>query len=252
MANREERERLRQERLAAQGRGSSERRRLIAGYVVAGLLGVAVVVGLIAVIASGDDESAADLGDCDNAFIQTDFGVFEGYQCDNRDGTEPPEIQFGDLQESAQRANCDLEQDLPDEGNAHFTDENQGTYRTNPPTSGEHYGVPDEAASGALADGAYATTPPESRLVHSLEHGRVVLRYDPELPEEQQLELKGVFEEDPGGVIMIPDPDLPFAVAVSAWQNYVGCKQYDPLVLDVIRNFRDTYRGNGPENVHVP
>ena len=25
-----------------------------------------------------------------------------------------------------------------------------------------------------------------------------------------------------------------------------------PVVLDVARNFRDTYRGNGPENVHVP
>jgi len=253
MANREERERLRQERLAAQGRGSSERRRLIAGYVVAGLLGAAVIGGLIAVIASGgDDESTADLGDCDNAFIQTDFGVFEGYQCDNREGTEPPEIQFGDLQESAQRANCELRQNLPDEGNNHFTDENQGTYKTNPPTSGDHYGAPDEPASGPVTDGAYTTTPPESRLVHSLEHGRVVLRYDPELPEEQQLALKGVFEQDPGGVIMIPDPDLPFAVAVSAWQNYVGCERYDPLVLDVVRNFRDTYRGNGPENVHVP
>jgi hypothetical protein len=27
----------------------------------------------------------------------------------------------------------------------------------------------------------------------------------------------------------------------------IGCPNYDPIVLDVIRNFRDTYRGNGPE-----
>ncbi len=254
MANREERERLRQERLARQaGRGSSERRRLIAGYVVAGVLGAAVIVGLIAVISSGgEDDGPALSGDCENAHIQTDFGVFEGYQCDNREGTPAPAIQFGDLRESAQRANCELELNLPEEGNTHFTDENQGDYQTNPPTSGDHYGVPDEPASGAVADGAYTTTPPESRLVHSMEHGRVLIRYDPELPEEQQLALKGVFEESPGGMILIPDPDLPYAVAVSAWQNYVGCNQYDPLVLDMIRNFRDTYRGNGPENVHVP
>jgi hypothetical protein len=31
----------------------------------------------------------------------------------------------------------------------------------------------------------------------------------------------------------------------------VGCERYDPLVLDVVRNFRDTYRGNGPENVPI-
>jgi hypothetical protein len=255
MANREERERLRQERLAAQaGQSSSDRRRLIAGYVVAGILAAAVVGGLVAVIASGgDDEGGASLGsDCDNAFIETDFGVFEGYECDNREGVEAAEIQFGDLEESAKQANCELHLDLPNEGNSHFTDENQGSYKTNPPTSGDHYGVPDEPASGPVTDGAYLTTPPESRLVHSMEHGRIEFRYDPDLPEDQQLILKGVFDEDPGGVIMFPDPDLPYAVAFSAWENYVGCKQFDPLVVDVARNFSDTFRGNGPENVHVP
>ena len=42
-----------------------------------------------------------------------------------------------------------------------------------------------------------------------------------------------------------------YAVAFSAWSNSVGCQAYDPLVLDVIRNFRDTYRGNGPENFPI-
>jgi hypothetical protein len=36
-------------------------------------------------------------------------------------------------------------------------------------------------------------------------------------------------------------------VAVTSWNNLVGCMDYDPLVLDVVQNFRDTYRGNGPE-----
>jgi hypothetical protein len=84
-----------------------------------------------------------------------------------------------------------------------------------------------------------------------MEHGRVEIRYDPELPEEDQLALKGVFDEDPGGMIMVPDPDLPYDVAFSAWENYVGCESYDPLALDVLRNFRDTFRGNGPENFPI-
>ncbi|MCE3266380.1 MAG: hypothetical protein K0S15_1089 [Solirubrobacterales bacterium] len=251
-SNREERERLRRERLAQrQSQSSGERRRMILGYVVAGLLAAAVVVGLVVVFTSGGDDSGVQVsGDCENASIATDFGNFqETYECDNREGTEPPELQFGDLEESAREAGCELMLDLPDEGNNHFTDENKGTYESNPPTSGDHYGVPDETGSGALADGAYRSEIPESRLVHSMEHGRVQIRYSPELPEEQQLALKGVFDEDPGGIILLPDPDLPYDVAVSAWNNAIGCETYDPLVLDVVRNFRDTYRGNGPENV---
>jgi hypothetical protein len=84
-----------------------------------------------------------------------------------------------------------------------------------------------------------------------MEHGRIEIRYSPDLPGDQQLALKGVFDDNPDGMVMFPDDDLPYAVAVSAWTNYVGCKKYDPIVLDVVRNFRDTYRGNGPEPVPV-
>jgi hypothetical protein len=248
MSRREERERLRQQRLAQQG-GGSDRARLIAGYVVAGVLAAAVLAGLVAVFASGGSGDGSPETP-DNAHVDETVGVFEGLEGDDREGTEPPEIQFGDLAESARMAGCELRQDLPDEGNSHFSDENAGRYKTNPPTSGDHYSG-NEAGSGATADGAYTSTPPESRAVHAMEHGRVEIRYAPELPEDQQLALKGVFDESPGGMIMFPDPDLPFAVAVSAWRNYVGCERYDPLVLDVVRNFRDTYRGNGPENVPI-
>lgn len=248
MANREERERLRQQRLAQQRGGGSDRARLIAGYVVAGVLAAAVLVGLVVVFTSGDDDGTPETPD--NAHIDETVGVFEGLEPDEREGTEPPEIQFGDLDQSAQMAGCELRLDLPDEGNTHFSDESKGTYKTNPPTSGDHY-AGNEAGSGATADGAYTSTPPESRAVHAMEHGRIEIRYAPELPEDQQLALKGVFDESPGGMIMFPDPDLPYAIAVSAWRNYVGCESYDPLVLDVVRNFRDTFRGNGPENVAI-
>lgn len=254
--NREERERLRQERLAAQkSAGSSDRTRLIAGYFVAGLLGVAVLVGLVVVLIGGDDSGGGqEVGPgCENARLQVDFGStnFDGFECDNREGTPPPVLEFGDLEVSAKMANCDLMLDLPNEGSTHFTDDSKGTYESNPPTSGDHYGVGTEAGSGALADGAYLKPPPESRAVHAMEHGRVEVRYNPDLPEDQQLALKGVFDENPGGMIMFPDPDLPYAVAFSAWENAVGCEEYGPLDLDVLRNFRDTFRGNGPENFPI-
>ena len=256
MSNREERERLRQQRLAQkQQQGSSDRRRMVLGYVTAGLLAAAVLAGLVAVIASGGDEGGSSGGDTpENAHVQAEIGTFAGLEFDDREGTPPPDLQFGDLEESAQMAGCETMLDLPEEGASHFAEEDRGEYKTNPPTSGDHFASPTEAGSGATADGAYLTKPPESRLVHSMEHGRVEIRYDPDLPEDEQLALKGVFDDDPDGMIMVPDPDLAeanFAVAVSAWTNAVGCPTYDPLVLDVIRNFRDTYRGNGPENFPI-
>ncbi len=257
MSNREERERLRQQRLAQQAhQGSSDRRKLVLGYVTAGLLAAAVLAGLVAVIASGGDDSEVPGGGDipENAHVQAEVGSFKGLEFDDREGTAPPDLQFGDLEESAQMAGCELLLDQPDEGSNHFTNEDDGSYETNPPTSGDHFAAPDEAGTGATADGAYLTKPPESRLVHAMEHGRVEIRYDPKLPEDQQLALKGVFDEDPDGMIFVPDPNLAkadFAVAVSAWTNAVGCPSYDPLVLDMIRNFRDTFRGNGPESVPI-
>jgi hypothetical protein len=236
--------------MAAQAsRGSSDRRRLVLGYVVAGLLTAAVLAGLVAVIAGGDDGGGESCPGA--AHVQNQVGSIDGNECDTREGSDPPEIQFGDLEESAAQAKCDVQLDLEDFGNSHFDDDTKGTYKTNPPTSGDHFASPTEAGSGALADGAYRTTPTESRAVHGMEHGRVQIRYSPDLPEDEQLALKGVFDDSPDGMMIFPDDDLPYAVAVSGWRNYIGCKEYSPIVLDVIRNFRDTYRGQGPEPVPI-
>ncbi|MGH2956332.1 MAG: DUF3105 domain-containing protein [Solirubrobacterales bacterium] len=264
-SRREEKERLRAERLAAeQHEQSSARRRLIAGYVVAGLLGAAVLAGLVVVVTSGGDGGGNGGGSScgENAHVEIDSGVTDGLECDEREGTAPPPIQLGDLEQSARMAGCELNLNLPDEGNSHFTDEAQGdepgAYKTVPPTSGDHYGAPAENGSGALADGAYRERPPTARTVHSMEHGRIEIHYDPELPEEEQLALKGVFDEDPDGILLFPDGEAPYAskppdyaVAVTAWQNQVVCPEYNEVVLDVVRNFRDTFRGNGPENVPI-
>jgi Protein of unknown function (DUF3105) len=251
-SRREDKERLRAERLAAESREqSAARRRLIAGYFVAGLLGLAVLAGLVVVVASGGGDG--DGGDTpENAHIQPDSGTFANLDPDEREGTPPPEIQFGDLQESAKQAGCTLRLSLPDEGNRHVNDSTPVQYETVPPTSGNHNPNP-------LADGAYttpigkgtSTSPNVRNAVHSMEHGRVEIQYNPGLPEDEQLALKGIFDEEPDGMLMFPNPDLPGDVAVTAWTNMALCPSYDPLVLDVIRNFRDTYLGNGPEQVPV-
>jgi Protein of unknown function (DUF3105) len=249
MASRkEEKERLRQQRLAAERAArSGGRRRLVAGYIVAGVLTVAVLAGLVAVIASGGGGSG--VGDaCDNAHIKNSGGTFRDLEPDCREGTAPPPIKYADLKISAAQAGCELKLNLPDEGNTHVPNSTPVKYKTVPPTSGNHNPVP-------IDDGAY-TTPITSDTgkptnirneVHAMEHGRIEIHYKPSLPEDQQLALKGVFDSDPNGMLLYPDPDMPYDVAVTAWTNEAVCPHYNETVLDVIRNFRDTYRGNGPE-----
>ena len=224
MASRkEEKERLRQQRLAAErAAASSGQRRLILGYIAAGVIALAVIAGLVVVIASGGD-SSAEASTCDNAHIKNSGGTFRGLEPDCRQGTPPPAIQFADLQISAQKAGCQLRLDLPNEGNTHVPNSTPVEYKTVPPTSGNHNPVP-------IDDGAYLTPitndtgkPTNIRNeVHAMEHGRIEIHYKPSLPEAQQL-------------------------AVTAWTNMAVCPTYNETVLDVIRNFRDTYRGNGPE-----
>jgi hypothetical protein len=250
MASRkEEKERLRAQRLAAeQAAQSGGRRRLLAGYVVAGVLTVAVIAGLVAVIASGGSGGSAG-NFCSEAHIKNSAGSTKGLEPDCRTGTTPPAIKVADLAISAKNAGCELKLDLPNEGNTHVPNSTPVHYGTVPPTSGNHNPVP-------IDDGAYKTpisanpaTPGMNirDMVHAMEHGRIEIHYKPTLPEEQQLALKGVFDADPDGMLLFPDPAMPYDVAVTAWTNEVVCPHYNPGVLDVIRNFRDTYRGNGPE-----
>jgi Protein of unknown function (DUF3105) len=239
----QEKERLRQQRLEAERRqAAEERRRLLLGYLVAGVLGAAVLAGLAIVIASGGGGGDGDSGP-ESAHIVPETGITGGFEPDGREGTTPPALQQADLEEAARAAGCDLRLDLPDEGNTHLSpNDDPPQYDTNPPTSGNHSPNP-------VADGAYLTTPEPVNFVHSLEHGRIEIQYNPDLPEEDQLLLKGVFDESPQGMLMFPNPDMPYDVAVTAWTNMATCKTFDPGVVDVIRDFRDTFRGQGPEPV---
>jgi Protein of unknown function (DUF3105) len=244
----EEQERRRAERLAAEQQVQrATQRRLMAGYIVAGAMTLAIVVGLVVVIASGGSDGAGGGEDIPaNAHVQVQSGVTHDVPYDDREGTAPPELQQGDLQKAAQAANCELRLNLPDEGSTHITNESQiPNYKTNPPTSGNHN--PEQ-----MADGAYSEMPDPWYFVHSLEHGRIEIQYSPDLPEEDQLALKGVFDEKPEGVLFFPNPDMPYEVAVTAWTQLMGCKTYEgDATLDAVRDFRDIYIGQGPEGVPI-
>ena len=245
MSSKSEREKRRAERLAAeQAAASADRRRLMLGYVVAGALTLAVIVGLVIVISSGGDDTAQVNGQDipDAAHIQVNSGFLHDLTPDGRTGTPPPALKQGDLQTAADEAGCELKLDLEDEGNTHITKESEiPNYGTNPPTSGNHN--PQQ-----LADGAYSVMPDPWYFVHSLEHGRIEIQYSPDLSEQDQLALKGVFDQQPDGVLFFPNSEMPYDVAVTAWTQLMGCDKYEgAATLDAVRDFRDTYIGLGPE-----
>lgn len=252
----EERERLRQERLAAQRAASaSERRRLIAGYAIAGAIVVAIVVGLVFALTGGDEGGGVEVAgekvgsdELAAAHIVTASGSVNDVRPDTREGTPPDELAQGDLEASAEAAGCELDLDLRDEGNRHIgPKDDPPKYGTNPPTSGDHIEPPLQQA-----DGAYAEPVEPQYVVHSLEHGRIAVQYSPDLPEADQLLLKGMFDESPDGMLLFPNPDMPYTVAATAWTQLIGCERFDgQATIDALRNFRDVYRGQGPEPVPI-
>lgn len=214
------------------------------GYAVAGGLALAVVVGLVIVLASGGDDTNQVGGEPipAAAHIQVNSGYLHDTAPDGRVGTPPPALAQGNLKAAAKEAGCVLELDLTDEGNNHIKDPKEvPDYGTNPPTSGNHN--PEQ-----LADGAYSEMPQPWYFVHSLEHGRIEIQYSPDLPEADQLALKGVFDQQPDGTLFFPNSKMPYAVAATAWAQLLGCPKFEgDKTLDAVRDFRDTFRGLGPE-----
>jgi hypothetical protein len=244
MANRreEERERLRQARQEREKKQTgSERRRLMIGYGVAGLVGLAVIAGIIAIVVS-----AANKNDSGEAHIVQATGSTNGIQPDERSGTTPPPPKVTNLQEAAKKAGCDLRLNLPEEGHEHIPPTSPTPeYKTNPPTSGNHVEPPYQQA-----DGSYEEMPQEIDFVHSLEHGRMEIQYSPSLPESAQLELIGLYDTMYGATLLFPNENMPYEVAATTWRNLIGCNEYKgSITLDAIRDFGAQTWGRGREPV---
>jgi len=132
------------------------------------------------------------------------------------------------------RAGCTLRLKLKDEGHTHIPPTSPTPdYKTNPPTSGNHVEAPYQQA-----DGAYSEMPGEIFIVHSLEHGRMEIQYSPDLPDEDQLALKGLYETMYGGTLLFPNENMDYEVAATTWTNLLGCQEYKgEITLDAIRDF---------------
>ena len=105
----------------------------------------------------------------------------------------------------------------------HVPDGTAIEYSTNPPTSGMHYDNPMPA--GFYAEDSPEATQldhPESYIVHSLEHGYVVIWYncnglDDAACQSLTGEVQGVIQDYPVKVIAFPWPNMQENVVMTAW-----------------------------------
>jgi hypothetical protein len=129
-----------------------------------------------------------------------------------------------------------------DEGRDHIWPDHPVEYKTMPPTSGPHF--PDPTAPGF-----YTARPAFGYLVHSLEHGSVVIYYDTaQLSTEIERSLRAFIKANSDaeiGIIAVPDADYKYPFILTAWDKMLGLDKYDPRV---VRAFLAEYLGRGPES----
>jgi hypothetical protein len=156
-----------------------------------------------------------------------------------------PAVKETDLKKAAAAAQCVLV-DPKNEGSTHVS--GKVTYKSNPPTSGNHNQVPAQ-------DGIYApgNEPAKENFVHSLEHGRIEIQYAPGTAAKTIAQLETVGSEELNGsagyhiLVFQNNTAMPFAVSTVAWDHYLGCKTMNPQVFDAIRAFRKQYTDKAPE-----
>ena len=154
----------------------------------------------------------------------------------------------------------------PDDGGAHVSpgvdcrnpaqqnaSTNCGTdpYSSIPATSGPHWDP-----SGIANWGVYSTPQPETQLIHNLEHGGIVIWYDPDAVTDAEVDeiasyVEGQVATGLGGrfkFILSPwggTDDLGAVVAVTSWRQLL---KLDTVDMDAIRTFADAnYLRRAPE-----
>jgi hypothetical protein len=226
-----------------------ERERQIVGYAVGALSVVLATIGVVAMIASfggdSDDDTLrpAATGDVvarEAPELLPDGGLFD----------VPEEVD--DVEQGAEAADCEL-RSFRVKSKDHVPDPDEEVrYSSSPPTSGRHHPVPAE-------DGAYSVSPDVRKLVHTLEHSRVIVWFDRDLPRRARASLKAFYDSDSQLMVLVPDTTgMEYEVAATAWNRkpgrngtgrLLGCREYSDDVYTALEAFKKAHRGRGPELV---
>ena len=124
-------------------------------------------------------------------------------------------------------------------GNDHLPIGQRISYPSQFPTSGDHDTRPIRA-------GFYEEVQWPERLVHSQEHGHIVIYYDQLDAADRAMieEWTGLFTGQWDGVVAAPMPGIGRRVVLVAWTKLLRLRKFD---ANAAAAFIDTYRGRGPE-----
>lgn len=137
----------------------------------------------------------------------------------------------------------------PSEGQDHLAtlDQEHAPYASSPPTSGPHYTEP-------APWGVSEVTIPDEQVIHNLEHGGVVISYQPSLPEAEQLRLRafateltardGQTKNKGYKVILMPRAKNESPIEISAWTYSQSLQTID---TEQIQQFYRDHLNKAPE-----
>ena len=126
-----------------------------------------------------------------------------------------------------------------DLGGGHLAPGQGRVYNERFPTSGIHNRVP-------AGSGFYRDSQPAAKLVHSIEHGHIVIYYESPGAEAIQLlkDWTSLYGGQWDGVVATPSSGLGKAVVLTAWRKILKLDEFDPAAAAA---FIDRFRGRGPE-----
>jgi hypothetical protein len=140
----------------------------------------------------------------------------------------------------------------PDDGRSHIaigTIPSPRPYSSTPGTSGPHWETPANW-------GVYADPQPEAHLIHNLEHGGIVIWYQPRKVDQQQIQqltdyVNTQVSSERYKFILAPwgGQDFGHPIAVTAWRWLL---YLDSANLDAIRDFATAHYGQAPEPLGGP
>jgi hypothetical protein len=220
--------RMELERKEAAAAARRKRLQMVGGGLL-GLIAIAAVVVAIVSATGGSDETEAGSGSGASADVQI------------------PAQQTSDMDEAAKAAGCTVTNAKYEGANHEEKDFTAADYKTNPPTSGNHF--PDWYDDGVYEPG---TTDNLGMLVHTLEHGRIDIQYKKGTPANVVAQLEALYNEQNEGYHMLlfeNTTDMEPQIAATAWTHSLTCPRMNDKVFDAIRTFRARYIDKGPETV---
>lgn len=131
----------------------------------------------------------------------------------------------------------DAVETFPDLGTTHVSPGEPIAYNSDPPTSGPHFDTTPPC-------GIYRQPVPDGGVLHSMEHGAVVVHYDPELPEDAIVEMEEIARRLRGELIVVPRPGIEAPVVLASWRRLLSLESVSE---DVVTAFLREYGNRSPE-----